>query len=114
MSQPSKARKDLFNGAPLVPGNPGNTGGKKGRSRPLPQEVRELCRQLWYSPAAIKSLEAILADDRHPHWAHVWKELGNRAFGKADQPITGPGGGPIQHELVRIYLPDNGRDDRAA
>jgi hypothetical protein len=51
---------------------------------------------------------------RHPHWAHVWKELGNRAFGKADQPITGPGGGPMQHELVRIYLPDNGRDDRAA
>jgi hypothetical protein len=98
--------------AHLTPGNPGNSGGKKGRSGRLPDEAKELCRQLWSSPTALRSVKEILKNPAHPHFANVWKALGERGYGKADQAVTGPGGGPIQHAIVSILLPDNGRGDR--
>jgi hypothetical protein len=97
------------NGNPLKRGNPGNKGG--GR---LPDEARELCRELWCSPAALKSVQEILKNPKHRHFASVWKTLGERGYGKADQnqTVTGPNGGAIQHAIVSIILPDNGRNDR--
>jgi hypothetical protein len=97
------------NGNPLNRGNPGNRGG--GRT---PDEAKELCRKLWSSPAAMKSVREILKNPKHPHFASVWKTLGERGYGKADQTVTGPGGGPVQHAIVSILLPDNGRNDRTS
>jgi hypothetical protein len=101
-------------GAPVIPGNPGNSGGKKGRSGRLPDEAKELCRKLWNSRAAMRSVREIIKDPKHPHFASVWKELGARGYGKPDQnqTVTGPNGGAIQHAIVSIVLPDNGRNDR--
>jgi hypothetical protein len=97
------------NGGTLRRGNPNNKGG--GR---LPDEAKELCRDLWSSPAALKSVREILKNPKHPHFASVWKTLGERGYGKADQnqTVTGPNGGAIQHAIVSILLPDNGRNDR--
>jgi hypothetical protein len=62
----------------------------------------------------MKSVREILKNPKHPHFASVWKTLGERGYGKADQTVTGPGGGPVQHAIVSILLPDNGRNDRTS
>jgi AraC-like DNA-binding protein len=43
----------------------------------------------------------------------IW--LGKQRLGQTDKQqnsVTGPGGGPIQHAIVNILLPDNARGDR--
>jgi hypothetical protein len=110
MSEAENTDKNIGrNGNPLKRGNPGNKGG--GRT---PEVARELCRSLWGSASAMKSVREILKNPKHPHFASVWKTLGERGYGKADQnqTVTGPNGGAIQHAIVSILLPDNGRADR--
>jgi hypothetical protein len=77
----------------LVPGNPGNSGGKKGRSGRLPEEYRMHCRELVDSPKARAAVKRILADDTHQHFASLYRYLGDRGYGKAEQPLTAPEGG---------------------
>ncbi len=91
-------------GGKLVPGNPGNRGGAKGRSGRKPDIYRDLCRELVESPAAQKSVRKILGDARHPHFATIYKHLAEYAHGKPEQPIGG-GREPITIRVVYDEVP---------
>lgn len=94
----------------LTPGNPGNSGGKAGRSGRKPEVYRDLCRSLLESPETVKSLQSILKDNRHPHFAAIYKHLAEHGHGKPVQPISGEGGGPVRVLVVR-ESPDFASDD---
>lgn len=85
---PPKPRRNLFNGAAIIPGNPGNSGGKKGRSGPKPEWYREYCRGMITAPATRKAVKAILANPNHPHFPGIYKTVVEQGFGKAAQPVV--------------------------
>ncbi len=86
----SAATVPARNGGRLLPGG---KKGNKGGGRP-PEEFKELCREFVSSAPARRSVKTILADDKHPHFASLWKYLADRGYGKAEQPIThGAAGG---------------------
>lgn len=88
-------------GARLLPGNPGNRGGAKGRSGRKPEVYRALCESLISSPEAQASVKKILKDDRHPHFAVMYRHLAEHAHGKPMQPVGGEDGGPIPVRVIR-------------
>ncbi|HEV8177158.1 MAG TPA: hypothetical protein VGP44_05665 [Gemmatimonadales bacterium] len=88
-------------GAGIIPGNPGNSGGKKRRSGRKPNVYRELCEGMLSSPDAQRSVARILKDDRHPHFASIYKHLAEYAHGKPVQPISGEDGGDVVVRVIR-------------
>lgn len=69
----------------LASGKVGNRGG--GRT---PEAFKQLCRDMVASAKAKASVKKILEDDRHPHFAAIYKHLCEHGYGKATQPISGP------------------------
>jgi hypothetical protein len=90
-----------FNGAAILPGNPGNRGGQPGKSGRKPDAFISLCRDLVESPKTQASVRQILSNHKHPHFAVMYKHLTDHAYGKPAQSVTGPEGGPIVVRVVR-------------
>ena len=85
----AKTAASPLNGSRIPLGaHPGNTGGKKGRSGRKPSWLREFCDDLLASPKTKAAVRAILADDKHPAFAAMWKAVSDRAHGKAEQQIN--------------------------
>ncbi|MGO9430911.1 DUF5681 domain-containing protein [Rhodoblastus sp.] len=85
------------------------SGRKKGTPNKATAEIKEICRK--HAPDVIAEL-ARLATKAKSEQARVSaiKELLDRGFGKAMQPIAGDSGGdPIKTEATVIVLPSNGR-----
>ena len=80
--------------------------GVKGKSGRKPEVFKAMCAQLVSSAKAKASIRAILADHKHPHFAAIYKHLSEQAFGKATQPVSGEGGGPL---VVRVIREDGPR-----
>ena len=97
--------------AGMPKGHPKYGGRAAGTPNKATGEIRDLVRQ--YCPAAVVEL-ARLATKANSEQARVSaiKELFDRGFGKAIQPIAGSAeGDPIQTEnRTVIILPHNGRD----
>jgi HEAT repeat protein len=86
-------------------GQSGNPGGRPKEAA----AVKELARE--HGPRAISRLAELLEDPDGRTATAAAKELLDRGYGRPAQSITGPNEGPIQVEsLVRVYLPDNGRE----
>ena len=73
--------------AHLVPGNPGNSGGKKGVSGRKPDEFKALCAQIVSSTETLGEARGILADRTHPAWPPVFKALAAYAYGAPMQAV---------------------------
>jgi hypothetical protein len=87
-------------GKPFAPGQSGNP---RGRPK-LPEDVkhvRELARE--YTIEAIATLAAVMADGSGPAKVAAANAMLDRGWGKAEQPITGEDGGPIQHSVKVIF-----------
>jgi hypothetical protein len=87
------------NGATIPLGaHPGNTGGKKGRSGRKPDWLKQFCDNLLAKRESKQQVEAILADNKHPAFATMWKAVADRAHGKPKESmeLTGKDGGPVQ------------------
>lgn len=77
-------RAHRLRGLDLVRGNPGNSGGKKGRSGRRPDWFKRYAEQLLANPSTKRSVRRILrAGPLHPGFLGLYKELTNRAFGQA-------------------------------
>lgn len=75
-----KPQKKPFNGAPLIPGNPGNSGGKPGRSGRKPNKWVEDCEKALSQANAPEVLQSIIAGD-------IMEHIGNDR--KTGEPIYG-------------------------
>jgi hypothetical protein len=85
-------------GKPFQPGKTGNAGGRPK----LPEDVkhvRELARQ--YTAQAVGALVEVLQSDSAAGKVAAANALLDRGWGKAEQPITGPEGGPILVDEVK-------------
>jgi hypothetical protein len=83
--------------APKTAFKPGKSGNPGGRPK-LPEDVkhvRELARQ--YTAQAVAALVEVLESDSASAKVAAANALIDRGWGKAEQPITGPEGGPLQH-----------------
>jgi hypothetical protein len=81
-------------GKPFQKGKTGNPGGRPK----LPEDVkhvRELARQ--YTEQAVAALVEVLGSDSAAGKVAAANALLDRGWGKSEQPITGPEGGPLQH-----------------
>ncbi|WP_425061838.1 hypothetical protein [Roseovarius confluentis] len=54
-----------------------------------------------HAPEALETLRRIMTNDQEPAAARVSaaNAILDRGYGKAPQAITGPNGGPMQHEV---------------
>ena len=87
-------------GKAFKPGQSGNPGGRPK----LPEDVkhvRELARQ--YTQEAVDALVVTLKEGGHSARVAAANALLERGWGKPEQPITGPDGGPVQHSLKVIF-----------
>jgi hypothetical protein len=88
----------------LAGGKPGNKG---GTGRP-PNWLREFCDSLLASPKCKAAVRAILSDANHPAFATMWKAAGDRAHGKAEQPLQHSGTIVIREKREpRVLIADN-------
>jgi hypothetical protein len=94
-----KTRRDAFNGASLVPGNPGNSGGKPGRSGRTPDAFKEMCRELASREETLAAVDQILRDANHPMFMSALKWATEHGYGKAKESLemSGPEGAPVEH-----------------
>jgi hypothetical protein len=90
-----------FNGAAIRPGNQGNSGGKPGRSGRKPEAYYDLCHELINDPRTRASVKKILANDKHPHFAGLYKHLAEHAYGKPTQPIGNVDSGEVVIRVIR-------------
>jgi hypothetical protein len=89
-------------------GNPGNSGGKKGRSGRRPDWIKTFCDDLLASPASKRQVKEILADKNHPAFATMWKAVCDRAHGKPDQTLQHSGTIVIREKREpRVLIADN-------
>ncbi|MET5577938.1 hypothetical protein, partial [Klebsiella aerogenes] len=85
------------------PGRPAGTPKTGGRQKGTPNKVTADVKAIAqaYGEEAVKALVKILRDGEAPAAAKVSaaKEIMDRAYGKATQPMehSGSGGGPIEH-----------------
>jgi hypothetical protein len=93
-----KTREDVFNGAALVPGNPGNCGGKPGRSGRTPDAFKLMCRDLVSRDETLAAVDQILRDKNHPAFLGALNWATNHGYGKAKEhhEISGPDGAPLE------------------
>jgi hypothetical protein len=88
----------------LIPGNPGNSGGKLGRSGRLPEEFRQELRRLANRADVIRRLKTILTstETSDSDFLAAFRYVCDRAYGK---PATVIQGGderkPLTIRLVR-------------
>lgn len=95
--QPAQSSKKP-RGTPFKAGKSGNPGGRPK----LPEDVRhvrELARQ--YTQAAVDALVEVLGSDGAAGKVAAANALLDRGWGKAEQPLVGPEGGPIQVDEVK-------------
>lgn len=95
-----------------VPGKrrPGAGGARPGAGRPkgsknkATAEVREIAKK--HGPEAVKILADIMQSRTYPVAGRVAaaREILDRAYGKAPQALTGPGGGALEVENFNIDL----------
>lgn len=77
------------------------TGGrKKGSKNKVGSPIKEICQQ--YGPMAVKQLVQFAFDRGVPHQVRMSaiREILDRGYGKATQPLTGEDGGPIEVEFT--------------
>jgi hypothetical protein len=89
--------------------------GRKGVGGRKTLEFKAECARLVDEevlPKWAKKLATSDPDD--PAWRWATERVLEYSKQKMAQTVTGPGGGPIQHAIVSILLPDNGRGDRTA
>lgn len=73
------------------------------------KHVRELARS--YTERAIAALVEVLNSDSASARVAAANALIDRGWGKAEQPITGAEGGPIQVTRIELVAPgDNSKD----
>lgn len=77
-------RPDLFNGAPLVPGNPKNSGGKRGRSGRLPRAWKEFARETLMDP----EVQAVIRKRALKGHPAILKLLTDHGQGLPVQPLA--------------------------
>ncbi len=93
-------------GTQLPAGNhPGNTGGKKGRSGPIPTQLKVSCQDLAFGyvfPKLEKYLKRSNVGVSNAGWRWAATTVLDRGFGKVPQPITGDDeGDPIGLRVER-------------
>lgn len=89
---------------PVPKGN--RVGGRqKGTPNKIGREVREIAQK--FGPESIRGLIAIAQDKDEPTAARVsaYKEVLDRGYGKAAQPVTGEGGeGPVAASVEVTFV----------
>lgn len=92
-------------------GNPGNSGGKKGRSGPPTKAFKEFCSAVASEATFQQTLAKVANDPTGKDYAAAVKLVLAYAEGLPVQvnQVVGKDGGPIQHAAALIYLPANGR-----
>jgi hypothetical protein len=75
----------------LIPGNPGNSGGKLGRSGRLPEEFRQALRDLASRPDILRRLAKILGSPKTSDndFLAAHKYVAERGYGKVPTVIEG-------------------------
>lgn len=105
---PAENSKKQPRGKPFQPGQTGNPGGRPKLPEDI-KHVRELARQ--YTQQAVEQLVKVMTSSGSDS-ARVAaiNTLLDRGWGKAEQPITGAEGGPIQavQRIELVALSDNG------
>lgn len=106
MATKSENRQKPKRAAPKSAFKPGKSGNPGGRPK-LPEDVkhvRELARQ--YTAQAVAALVEVLGSDSAAGKVAAANALLDRGWGKSEQPITGPEGGPMQHEHKHALTDD--------
>lgn len=88
-------------------------GRQKGTPNKVGREVRELAQK--HGPKIIQGLVDMANDEGTPHAARVAasKEVLDRAYGKAAQPVTGEGGeGPVAASIEVTFV-GAGKSDKS-
>jgi hypothetical protein len=101
---PSENRQKPKRPAPKTAFKPGKSGNPGGRPK-LPEDVkhvRELARQ--YTASAVAALVEVLESDSASGKVAAANALLDRGWGKAEQPITGLDGGPVQQNLTVEFV----------
>ena len=80
-------------GRPFQPGQSGNPGGQSKTFA----EFRKLIRDL--SPKAVTVLQELLDHEDGKVRVAAVREVLDRSWGKAAQPVTGEDGGPVKYEI---------------
>jgi hypothetical protein len=84
-------------------------GRQKGTRNHATAEIKELARN--YAPEAVQTLARIMREgDSDTSKIAAAKELIDRGYGKATQPISGADGGPLSL-IVATGLPDASKAD---
>lgn len=84
-------------------GSPKVGGRVKGTPNKATRDVRALAGQ--YTDEAIKTLAHIMQHgETEPGRIAAARELLDRAHGKAAQPVTGAGGGPLQSHIIISFV----------
>ena len=79
-------------GQELPAGNPGNSGGKKGRSGRKPDEFKALMRELASNEDTLKSIRSILKDADHSAFVAAWRQAAAYGYGQPAQKVEHSGG----------------------
>jgi len=79
-------------------------GRKPGKVSKAKRELSEMAKE--YAPEALTTLRDIMCDKEEPAAARVSaaNTILDRGYGKAPQALTGPDGGPVQHEIRRVEI----------
>lgn len=99
-------RTRLPNGQ-LVGGNPGNSGGKKGRSGRKPDWYKRYAEKLLANKSTKKAMRRILRNPDHPAFRAIVKDLADRAFGRATETLEVSGKLTLEQILARSYEGDD-------
>jgi hypothetical protein len=79
-------------------------GRKPGKVSKAKRELSDMAKE--HAPEALKTLRDIMRNDQEPAAARVSaaNTILDRGHGKAPQALTGPDGGPVQHEVRRVEI----------
>lgn len=93
----------------LIPGNPGNSGGKPGRSGGPSSEFSAKCRAAFTKHELLnEAVRIALKGKREADRLKAMEFVANYGYGKPNQPVTGDDGQPLLTGLiVHLVRPDD-------